>query len=89
MSTRSRYLEPSPYAADGDHLIGKIPSRISKAELQELGHPESPVRAIRAKCLDCSGGSEAEVRKCVAFGCPLWPLRMGRNPFHGNAGGKA
>ena len=88
MGPRSRYLEPSPFAADGDHLIGIIPRKISNADLRALGHPESPIRAIRAKCQDCSGGSEAEVRKCVALGCPLWPFRMGHSPFHGNAGRK-
>jgi len=37
------------------------------------------MKAIRAYCLDCAG-RPAEVRKCVATLCPLWPLRMGRWP---------
>ena len=78
------FLEASPYESDEGHLIGKTPSRFSKPELRELGHPESPIKAIRAKCLDCAG-SEAEVRKCVCSDCPLWPMRMGRNPFHARA----
>jgi hypothetical protein len=36
---------------------------------------------IRAKCIDCSGGSESEARKCTAIGCALWPYRMASNPF--------
>ncbi len=40
----------------------------------------TPVQAIRAHCLDCSGGSRAEVRLCVIPDCPLHPFRMGRNP---------
>ena len=33
--------------------------------------------AIRNKCIDCCGGVRAEVRKCPATNCPLWPFRMG------------
>lgn len=40
-----------------------------------------PMKAIRAKCIDCSGGSVSEVTKCVIPDCPLYPYRMGRNPF--------
>ena len=40
----------------------------------------TPVQAIRAKCIDCSGGSRAEVRRCLLRDCPLHPFRMGRNP---------
>ena len=38
----------------------------------------SRTKAIRMKCLDCSGGQLAEVRKCPATNCPLWRYRMGR-----------
>lgn len=34
-------------------------------------------QAIKAKCLDCSGGIRAEVRRCPTTSCPLWPYRMG------------
>lgn len=34
-------------------------------------------KAIRMKCIDCSGGNMAEVRKCPATNCPLWRYRMG------------
>jgi len=79
------YLEPSPIRADGGAQVGKLPASIELRDLRELGHPASPIRAIRAKCLDCSGGNDAEVRKCVAVGCALWAFRMGHNPFHGRA----
>lgn len=35
-------------------------------------------KAIRLKCIDCSGGNMAEVRKCPATNCPLWRFRMGK-----------
>lgn len=40
----------------------------------------TPVKAIRKKCLDCSGDSRKEVRGCVISDCPLHPFRMGKNP---------
>ena len=79
------YLVPSPIREDGGHKIGRLPSEISGEALRALGGPESPGRAIRAKCIDCSGGSATEARKCVAIKCALWPFRMGRNPFWGKS----
>ena len=80
---RDNYVEPSPIAADNGEKVGRLPGSISLDDLRALGHPESPIKAIRAKCLDCSGHNDAEVRKCVAIGCALWPFRMGRSPFYG------
>ena len=40
----------------------------------------TPLKAIRAKCLDCSAGSDKEVRECRATSCPLHPYRMGKRP---------
>lgn len=31
--------------------------------------------AIRAKCLDCSGGSRKMVKGCTVRDCPLWVYR--------------
>lgn len=43
--------------------------------------PHSPMRAIRAKCLNCVCGSAKEVQRCHLTRCALWPFRLGRNPF--------
>ena len=40
----------------------------------------TPVKAIRAKCLDCCCGNTAEVRRCPAVKCTLHPYRMGKRP---------
>lgn len=40
----------------------------------------TPLRAIRAKCIDCSAGSMKEVRECVMLDCPLYPYRLGKSP---------
>lgn len=41
----------------------------------------NPLKAIRAKCLDCCGGMPSEVRDCTIESCALHPFRMGKNPF--------
>ena len=40
----------------------------------------TPVKAIRAKCLECSNYQPKEVRNCLITDCPLYPFRMGKNP---------
>ncbi len=61
---------------------GADPRSIPKATLQAAGHePGSLLHIIREKCLDCCVGQAAEVRRCTATGCPLWPYRLGQNPF--------
>jgi hypothetical protein len=58
------------------------PTMETKADLQAMGFEPTPVlRAIRAKCLDCSGGSHAEIADCLVKTCALYPFRMGRNPW--------
>lgn len=38
----------------------------------------TPLKAIRAKCIDCSGHQVKEVKRCPVIHCALWPYRMGR-----------
>jgi hypothetical protein len=40
----------------------------------------TPVKAIRAKCLDCCCGSSHEVKLCCIPDCSLFPYRLGKNP---------
>lgn len=52
--------------------------------------PTSPVKAIRAFCMDCMGGSktadQGSIAACPSKGrCPLWPFRYGKNPFFESA----
>lgn len=42
----------------------------------------TPKNAIRAACVTCMGGMIAEVARCTSEGCPLYPFRMGKNPYH-------
>jgi hypothetical protein len=82
---RTPYLE----RAEGGQKVGKLLGKIELETLRALGHPESPIKAIRAKCLDCSADVPSEVRNCVAIGCALWPFRMGVSPFYGKQTGGA
>jgi hypothetical protein len=41
----------------------------------------TPLKAIRAKCLDCSAGSAHEAKLCAIPACPLYAYRFGKNPF--------
>ena len=40
----------------------------------------TPMKAIRAKCLDCCCGQVNEVRRCPVNACALHPFRFGKNP---------
>ena len=60
-----------------------------KKEDIKKGNPDlldlSPLKAIRAKCLDCGCGSYTEVKACQCDGvhsdlCPLYQYRLGHNP---------
>lgn len=63
--------------------VGKDPRNLGEPELIELGCSKQPLLSvIRAKCIDCCAGNAAEVRRCGMIDCPLWPYRMGTNPFH-------
>jgi len=39
-----------------------------------------PLKAIRLKCLDCSGWNTKEVELCEHKACVLWELRFGKKP---------
>lgn len=74
-------FEKSPYQSDNGALIGRYPDELTEAELETLGFSRQSVyKTIRAKCLDCCGGQQDEVRKCVSITCPLWIFRMGKKP---------
>lgn len=45
----------------------------------------TPMRAIRAKCLDCMCGSAYEVRLCPSTTCPLYIYRSGHRPIPADA----
>ena len=48
----------------------------------------TPLKAIRAKCLEWSGGHPKEVRLCTNTACPLHLYRLGKNPHRKGIGAK-
>ena len=40
----------------------------------------TPLKAIRAKCLECCCDSTYEVKMCESRDCSLWQYRLGHNP---------
>jgi hypothetical protein len=40
----------------------------------------TPIKAIRAKCMQCSNWQYGEVAECPITDCGLWIYRMGKNP---------
>lgn len=49
----------------------------------------TPIKSIRAKCIDCCANQPQEVRLCPCTDCPLYPYRMGHNPNRAGKGGNA
>lgn len=43
----------------------------------------TPMKAIRAKCLECSNGQVKEVRLCPIKKCSLYEYRLGHRPKDG------
>ncbi len=46
-------------------------------------------KSIRAKCLDCTGGSYKEVTDCEFDDCPLFPYRSGQGKQDAKARSKS
>ena len=62
--------------------VGRDPRQMTEGDLIALGHAKRPLlRIIRANCIECCGGYEAEVRRCRMVACQMWPYRMATNPF--------
>jgi hypothetical protein len=47
--------------------------------MRGIYEPAPLLRAIRAKCLDCSGGMESEIRQVHGDRVCLWPYRMAKS----------
>lgn len=62
----------------------ELDTKLEDTELEDTedGNPKvmTPMKAIRAKCLDCCGGQYSEVKMCPCTNCPLYDFRLGKNP---------
>lgn len=41
----------------------------------------NPVKAIKAKCMECCCYQREEVKQCPVEACALWSFRLGKNPY--------
>ena len=48
---------------------------------REVSENTNVLRAIKLKCLDCSTYNINEIKECSVKNCPLYPFRLGKNPF--------
>lgn len=48
---------------------------------REVSDNTNVLRAIKLKCLDCSTYNILEIKECPVKNCPLYPFRLGKNPF--------
>ena len=56
-------------------------SEINTTEKNEQEKILTPLKAIRARCLDCCCFNPNEVRLCTCTKCALYPYRFGKNPY--------
>ena len=42
---------------------------------------KSPIKAIRAYCLECGNNQAHEVKVCPCTDCALFAFRFGKNPY--------
>lgn len=84
-------LEIAAHGADPDQLPRKVlyqivhkPVDIDFAEYRYREGINNRESAIRAYCIWHMNGSADDVRYCKDMTCPLWPFRMGTNPFKGH-----
>ena len=71
---------PTDFARPERAKMGTQPPQLTPADLEAEGiKPAPPLAVMRAMCLDCR--SMDEVLVCARTQCPLWPYRLGFNPW--------
>ena len=86
MGKTDKYSDDEIDEIDGVDEVDEIEEDEENAELilNEDNNGEvitSRAKAIKAKCLDCCCGQYKEVKHCPATTCPLYPFRLGKDPF--------
>ena len=79
--SRTRRVTP-PVVVEPEAPSTYTPVDYDKIIKSHTAKATTPKKAIRAMCVGCMGGMIAEVRRCTSIGCPLYPFRLGENPFH-------
>lgn len=71
-------LREDEFEEDMDELFDEYNEDEVESDKEEI---KSPLKAIRAFCIDCMGGQVREVKLCPSQICPLHAFRMGKNPY--------
>jgi hypothetical protein len=69
---------PEDMAAVADVKLYPLERPITGREFQE--NAGTALKAIRRRCVDCSGGSPIGANGCTTSDCDLHPFRRGKNP---------
>lgn len=90
-AVRTRQL-PTTFQLAMERSLKKREEGSSKRETEEqasiriearyLTRATTPLRAIRAKCVQCQAGRVKEIARCKEESCALHPFRMEKNTFH-------
>jgi hypothetical protein len=62
------------------------PAERPTTRTEAIAQGATALTMIRRRCLDCAQASAAEVKRCEATTCSLWPFRLGRNPNRAGIG---
>lgn len=49
--------------------------------IRSISERKSPIKSMRANCLECMGNSSQAVKECASSNCHLWPYRLGIDPW--------
>lgn len=80
MKKGSRKPMPKINPRKGGQCFGKS-VKIKPIPVVVYDKAKSVLKAIKNKCLWCSGDSYNEAKLCPNTSCLLWPFRLGKNPF--------
>ena len=64
--------------------MSKKPTLVALSEVTDL----TPLQAIRANCIECSGNSSRDADTCHLTSCKLHYYRFGTNPNRKGIGGQ-
>jgi hypothetical protein len=74
--------QPAEWMEAHERLKGQDPRTLSLADFASLGFEKRRLLdVIRTNCIECTGGSTADVARCQITTCAFWPYRQSTDPF--------
>ena len=59
--------------------VATHPHEKSQTQAELANQPGAPLKAIKRRCLDCSGGNQRDAINCQETACPSHPYRLGKS----------